>query len=111
MKRSRIALAIGVAITGMAVSTSVASAATVLTPTPVAPLAGCTEPAMSQPFTLVKDFNFYTLAPGGTFDSAATGCHCAADGGNSAISAAVAVTKPPLTIASALRSPAVNRSP
>src|SRR4051812_14102534 len=72
MKRSRIALAVGLAITGMAVSTSIASAATVVTPTPVAPLAGCADPVLSQPFSFVKDFNFYTLAPGGTFNSAAS---------------------------------------
>ena len=44
------------------------AAATVLTPTPVAPLASCSEPALTQPFTFFKDFNYYTLAPGGTFD-------------------------------------------
>jgi hypothetical protein len=72
MKRSRIALAVGLTSIGMAVLASGAVAATVVTPTPVAPLGGCSEPVMTQPFSFVKDFNQYTLAPGGTFDSAAT---------------------------------------
>ncbi|MDA0160336.1 hypothetical protein OM076_08675 [Solirubrobacter ginsenosidimutans] len=70
MKRSRIALAVGLASAGMALCTSVAAAATVQTATQVAPLSGCSQPVMTQPFAFAKDFNAYTLAPGGTFDSA-----------------------------------------
>src|SRR5689334_22371298 len=31
----------------------------------------CTAPAVSQPFATLKDSNWYTMAPGGTFDGAA----------------------------------------
>jgi hypothetical protein len=72
LKRSRIALAAGLTSLGMAVSATAASAATVLSPMAVAPLSACSEPALTQPFSFVNDRNLYTLAPGGTFDSAAS---------------------------------------
>jgi len=60
-----------VAAAGLSATPAVAATPTM--PTPVAPLETCTEPALSQPFAAYEDFDFYTLAPGGDFDSADNG--------------------------------------
>jgi hypothetical protein len=56
--------AIGCAAAALAIAAAPALADTTST---------CQTSALSQPFTAVKDFNYYTLAPGGAFDDAAGG--------------------------------------
>jgi len=69
----RRALGVVAAVAAAGLSATPAVAATPTMPTPVAPLETCTEPALSQPFAAYEDFDFYTLAPGGDFDSADNG--------------------------------------
>src|SRR4051812_45229060 len=64
LRRSLAALSLTAAVCGF--TTASAHAATTAD-------AGCTAPALSQPFMAFKDANLYTLAPGGAFDEAAGG--------------------------------------
>jgi hypothetical protein len=67
MKRNR--MLAGLVAAAALIAPAGARAATAATPPAVDPLADCSMPALSQPLLAVKDNAFYTLAPGGTFDS------------------------------------------
>jgi hypothetical protein len=58
------ALSAGVAAIGLAATPALAA---------TTDTSACSAPALSQPLTAFKDFNYYTLAPGGTFDDPAAG--------------------------------------
>jgi hypothetical protein len=69
--RVRALLAGGIAALGATIGASAAQAAITAQVAPVGPLDACAANAVSQPFAAFKDDNYYALAPGGSFDSAA----------------------------------------
>ena len=66
------ALAAGLVAAAALFAPAAAHAATAATPAPVDPLASCAAGDFSQPLLALKDKSFYTLAPGGAFDSETT---------------------------------------
>ena len=66
-------LGIGFAAAGIGFAATPAHAATAIAPAPATPLSTCGASVLSQPFTPFKDYNFYTLAPGGDFEPATAG--------------------------------------
>jgi hypothetical protein len=70
----RRALGIGLTAAGLSLAATPALAApTAIAPTPASPLSSCDSSALSQPFTGLKDRNWYTLAPGGDFEPETAG--------------------------------------
>jgi hypothetical protein len=72
-RRIRRALGIGLTAAGLSLAATPALAATATAPAPASPLSSCDGSELSQPFTALKDRNWYALAPGGDFEPTTAG--------------------------------------
>ena len=72
MNRNRVLAGLATAAALLAPATARAAAPSATTPPPVDTLASCAAGNFSQPLLGLKDKSYYTLAPGGAFDSDTT---------------------------------------